>query len=264
MGPTWAHLGPVGPRLAPWWPHEPCYQGYHMCACVFEWVNLIHTVMYTVHPKKYAHHLLFLLWLCTARFDQCLSPEYYTGGGVLISPREATIQNMGEWIISINAESVSMTRITDNINSTKDNRPICIFHAIYPQTSNIKHTSGGNKIVDYSDVVEAAPTSSFLTWHLAPMDWTKTTVRRDEKHLSLESRCYLYLIFDGTLVSCLAFIGVQCFFSAVMLEKSIGLFNYPRLNLQKKTIYRLLANILPTKYAFAIRMSKNIYSKILL
>ena len=22
-----AHLGPVGPRLAPCWPHEPCYQG---------------------------------------------------------------------------------------------------------------------------------------------------------------------------------------------------------------------------------------------
>ena len=23
-----AHLGPVGPRWAPYWPHEPCYQGY--------------------------------------------------------------------------------------------------------------------------------------------------------------------------------------------------------------------------------------------
>ena len=22
-----AHLGPVGPRWAPYWPHEPCYQG---------------------------------------------------------------------------------------------------------------------------------------------------------------------------------------------------------------------------------------------
>ena len=30
MGPTWqhgAHLGPVGPRWAPCWSHEPCYQG---------------------------------------------------------------------------------------------------------------------------------------------------------------------------------------------------------------------------------------------
>ena len=25
MEPTWAHLGPVGPRWAPYWPHEPCY-----------------------------------------------------------------------------------------------------------------------------------------------------------------------------------------------------------------------------------------------
>ena len=23
-----AHLGPVGPRWAPYWPHEPCYQGH--------------------------------------------------------------------------------------------------------------------------------------------------------------------------------------------------------------------------------------------
>ena len=33
MGLTWgqhgAHLGPVGPRWAPCWPHEPCYQGCH-------------------------------------------------------------------------------------------------------------------------------------------------------------------------------------------------------------------------------------------
>ena len=34
-GPLWsswgqhgAHLGPVGPRWAPCWPHEPCYQGW--------------------------------------------------------------------------------------------------------------------------------------------------------------------------------------------------------------------------------------------
>ena len=27
-GQQWAHLGTVGPRWAPCWPHEPCYQGY--------------------------------------------------------------------------------------------------------------------------------------------------------------------------------------------------------------------------------------------
>ena len=26
-GQHWAHLDPVGPRWAPCWPHEPCYQG---------------------------------------------------------------------------------------------------------------------------------------------------------------------------------------------------------------------------------------------
>ena len=30
IGPTYgAHLGPVGPRWAPCWPHEPCYQSPH-------------------------------------------------------------------------------------------------------------------------------------------------------------------------------------------------------------------------------------------
>ena len=27
VGPTWTHLGPVGPRRAPCRPHEPCYLG---------------------------------------------------------------------------------------------------------------------------------------------------------------------------------------------------------------------------------------------
>ena len=27
MGPTWAHMGPTEPRLAPCWPHEACYLG---------------------------------------------------------------------------------------------------------------------------------------------------------------------------------------------------------------------------------------------
>ena len=28
-----AHLGPAGPRWAPCWPHEPCYQGCRSCHC---------------------------------------------------------------------------------------------------------------------------------------------------------------------------------------------------------------------------------------
>ena len=63
----------------------------------------------------------------------------------------------------------------------------------YPQTSDIRHTLVGNKIVDHSDVlvvgaspIVAAPTtSSFSTEHLASIDCAKTTARRDEKHLSI-------------------------------------------------------------------------------
>ena len=63
-------------------------------------------------------------------------------------------------------------------------------HSIdYRQVSNIRRTLVGNKIVDHSDVVGAAPvgaaptTSSFSTLHLASLDWAKATARRDEKHL---------------------------------------------------------------------------------
>ena len=68
----------------------------------------------------------------------------------------------------------------------------------YRQVSNIRHTLIGNKIVDHSNVVGAAPTgdalttSSLLTERLASLDWEKTTARRDEKHLSLAIQCALY------------------------------------------------------------------------
>ena len=32
-----AHLGPVGPRWAPCWPHEPCYQGLAFLLSFIEW-----------------------------------------------------------------------------------------------------------------------------------------------------------------------------------------------------------------------------------
>ena len=45
-------------------------------------------------------------------------------------------------------------------------------------------------IVDHSDVVGASPvgtaptTSSFSTWHMASIDWTKATAKRHGNHLS--------------------------------------------------------------------------------
>ena len=68
----------------------------------------------------------------------------------------------------------------------------------YRQTSIARPTFLGNKIVGHSDEVGASPvgaaptTSSFSTQHLASMDWTKPTARRDEKHLSFGIGSGLY------------------------------------------------------------------------
>ena len=58
---------------------------------------------------------------------------------------------------------------------------------IYRKVTNIRRSLLGNKLGDHSDVVGAsavgaAPiTYSFSTKHMASMDWTKTTARRDEE-----------------------------------------------------------------------------------
>ena len=54
MGPRLAHLGPVSPRIAPCWPHKPCYQGtwqiniccrFWLCTLVScEIINFIYTM----------------------------------------------------------------------------------------------------------------------------------------------------------------------------------------------------------------------------
>ena len=68
----------------------------------------------------------------------------------------------------------------------------------YYKTSNIRPTLIGYKIVDHSDVVGASPvgaaptTSSFTTQYRASIDWTKTTARRDKKHLKFGIWCGLY------------------------------------------------------------------------
>ena len=57
-------------------------------------------------------------------------------------------------------------------------------------------------LVDHSDVVGASPvgfaptTSSFLTKHLASMDWAKTTTRRGGKHFSFRIWCVRYKRFN--------------------------------------------------------------------
>ena len=57
---------------------------------------------------------------------------------------------------------------------------------------NIIGTLVGYKIVDHSPIGAAPNASSFSTYHLASVDWAKTTTRRDEKHLSFVIWCDLY------------------------------------------------------------------------
>ena len=117
------------------------------------------------------------LWCLLFRINEC-------GFLWLLKVQRRLLFCIGEWI--------SMT-----IRRFKDVEWFSLSLSIYPQTSNISYTLVGNKIVDHSDVVGAASvgvaptTSSFLTQHLASMDWAKTTARRDEKHLSLGIWCVL-------------------------------------------------------------------------
>ena len=68
----------------------------------------------------------------------------------------------------------------------------------YHETSNIRRTLVGIKIVGHSDVLGASPagapaTSSFATYHLASINCIKTASSRDEKHLSFDDIwCVLY------------------------------------------------------------------------
>ena len=97
------------------------------------------------------------------------------------------------------------------------------------QTSNISHTLVGNRIVDHSDVagtlpVCAAPTaSSFLTWHLASMDCTKTTARRDKIHLSLGIWHTFYYRFDS--ICCMVHVFSVRMYSFSFLSHPIWLSN---------------------------------------
>ena len=88
-GQQGAHLGPVSPRWAPCWPHEPCYQGWHpsvyICVWLSLWRQLRHLSIYygkaqpctskligiqTVSTIPYFHGSMFCLghWLCCRQY----------------------------------------------------------------------------------------------------------------------------------------------------------------------------------------------------
>ena len=53
MGPTWAHLGPTGPRWAPCWPHELCYLGRCPAAACPPNVRDIYTSILTANDTSH-------------------------------------------------------------------------------------------------------------------------------------------------------------------------------------------------------------------
>ena len=92
----------------------------------------------------------------------------------------------------------NFTKLTGSRGVLQEETFVFWFRFHYRKTSYISRTLVGNEIVDNSDVVGASPvgaaptTSSFWTWHLASMDWAKTTAREDKKHLSFWIWCDLY------------------------------------------------------------------------
>ena len=63
MGPTWGHLGPAGPRWAPCWPHEPCYQGWSLlCSLSIYYVRSSAGAMVITKPIMIISVALAMLW----------------------------------------------------------------------------------------------------------------------------------------------------------------------------------------------------------
>ena len=76
----------------------------------------------------------------------------------------------------------------------------CTWHTNpnYRQTSYIRRTLIGNKIVDHSDLIGVAPIGALhLHLDMVSLDWAKSPGRRDVKHLSFGIWCALYYRFDG-------------------------------------------------------------------
>ena len=74
----------------------------------------------------------------------------------------------------------------------------------YSQTSDISLTFVGYTIVDESSVVGASPVDvapiiySFPTKHVDSMDWEKTNVRGDNRHIRLGFHATYMRAFDGS------------------------------------------------------------------
>ena len=98
LGQNGAHLGPVGPRWAPCWPHEPCYQGCYSSTTLIldrhyqatERRDIVHTRhkvfnMMTIMAVKMPYFIPF--WQKWMGFQTMASKEgvNYIWGGVIFA-----------------------------------------------------------------------------------------------------------------------------------------------------------------------------------
>ena len=68
-GPTWAHLGPVGPRCVPCRPHAPCYLGCFALFCYVLWkADLL--------SMKLKRTNFYFLWFFFVSFWACFIFEF--------------------------------------------------------------------------------------------------------------------------------------------------------------------------------------------
>ena len=75
MGPTWAHLGPAGPRWAPCWPHELCYLGtftWFFDALKLKQLNGIAWAS-SSSPRWHSYFMKLHWWLSSIRWEVYLN-----------------------------------------------------------------------------------------------------------------------------------------------------------------------------------------------
>ena len=148
-------------------------------------------------------YVFALLWECNVLIDTIHSLINQMNGVMSVSPpkeSEIIMLFLYEWFLQYMHASYynSYLRAVNAVrvhlyHCRQHNHNFChkyLWGKNCRQTSNISRTSVGNKVVDHSHVVRASPvgaaptTFSFPNQHLASVNWTKTTAKRDEEHSS--------------------------------------------------------------------------------
>ena len=78
--PTWAYLGPVGPRQAPCWPHEPCFEGIVIIYKNWKRVLRVSSLyLCMAHHRMVLEHLQIQWWpLCPLQL--CVRHWHFKNG----------------------------------------------------------------------------------------------------------------------------------------------------------------------------------------